>query len=342
MPLFVWSIYATSIILVLATPVLAMALALIAIDAAFGFGIFDPALGGDPILYQHLFWFYSHPAVYIMVLPAMGVISELVAAFARKNLLSYTAVAVSTIGIALVGFLTWGHHMFTAGMSGFDVAIFGLLSMLVAIFSAIKVFVWVGTLYGGSIALEVPMLYALSFLFLFSVGGMTGVALASTSLDLHWHDTYFVVGHFHLIMVSGTLTALLAAWHYWLPKMFGRMYPRRVAVVAWALVTAGLAATFLAQLALGNAGMPRRYATYPARFEALHVASTLGSWVLAAGLFLTLAYLVRAIFRGPAAADPWGSLGFEWRTTSPPPAHNWDEPLAVDGAPHEYWREDPP
>ncbi|HVP30672.1 MAG TPA: cbb3-type cytochrome c oxidase subunit I [Myxococcota bacterium] len=342
MPLFVWSNYATSLIQILGTPVLAVTIVLVFVERVFHLGIFDPARGGDPVLFQHLFWFYSHPAVYIMVLPAMGVISELVAAFARKNLLSYTAVAVSTIGIALVGFLTWGHHMFTAGMSGFDVAIFGLLSMLVAIFSAIKVFVWVGTLYGGSIALEVPMLYALSFLFLFSVGGMTGVALASTSLDLHWHDTYFVVGHFHLIMVSGTLTALLAAWHYWLPKMFGRMYPRRVAVVAWALVTAGLAATFLAQLALGNAGMPRRYATYPARFEALHVASTLGSWVLAAGLFLTLAYLVRAIFRGPAAADPWGSLGFEWRTTSPPPAHNWDEPLAVDGAPHEYWREDPP
>jgi cytochrome c oxidase subunit 1 len=318
-----------------------MTLALVALDRLLGFGMFDPALGGDPILYQHLFWFYSHPAVYIMVLPAMGVVSELISAFARKNLLSYEAAAWSVLGIAFVGFLTWGHHMFVAGMSTFDVAVFGLLSMLVAIFSAIKVFVWVGTLYQGSISLEAPMLYALSFLFLFSVGGMTGVALASTSLDVHWHDTYFVVGHFHLIMVSGTLTAFLGAWHYWFPKMFGRMYPRGLARIAWALVTAGLIGTFMTQLLLGNAGMPRRYATYPPRFQVLHVISTLGSWVLAAGLLLTLAYLLRALVRGPAAEDPWESRGFEWRTASPPPPHNWDAPLHVTYPPHQYWREEP-
>ena len=341
MPLFVWTLYGTSIILVLATPVLGMTLLLVAIDHAFAFGIFDPAHGGDPILYQHLFWFYSHPAVYIMILPAMGVISETVSAFSRKNSLSYKAIALSTLGIAFAGFLTWGHHMFTSGMSSFDVAVFGILSMLVAIFSAIKVFVWIGTLYRGSISFDAPMLYLVSFLFLFSVGGMTGVALASTSLDVHWHDTYFVVGHFHLIMVSGTLTAFLCAFHYWFPKMFGRMYSRRAAVLGWLLVSTGLALTFLPQLALGNAGMPRRYATYPPRFQTLHVLSTLGALVLASGLVLTLGYLLWALVRGARAENPWNSRGFEWRTPSPPPVHNWERPLVVDDAPHQYWREDP-
>jgi cytochrome c oxidase subunit 1 len=338
MPLFVWSIYATSIILVLATPVLGMALLLIFADHAFALGIFDPALGGDPILYQHLFWFYSHPAVYIMILPAMGVVSEVVCAFARKAILSYKAVALSSLGIAFVGFLTWGHHMFTAGMSVFDAGIFGALSMCVAIFSAIKVFVWVGTLYRGSIALRTPMLYFFLFLFLFSFGGMTGVALASTSLDVHWQDTYFVVAHFHFIMVGGTLTAYLAGLHYWLPKMSGRMYPERLASVATLLVATGFIVTFTPQFLLGNAGMPRRYATYPAQYQALNVISTVGSWALAAGLLVTVAYLLWSLRWGPRADNPWGSEGFEWLTTSPPPTHNFAEPPVIAHPPHEYWR----
>jgi cytochrome c oxidase subunit 1 len=342
LPLFVWNLYATSWILVLATPVLAMALLLIAVDRLFGMGVFDPALGGDPILYQHLFWFYSHPAVYIMILPGMGIINEVVCAMSHKNPLSYRALAFSSLGIAGVGFLTWGHHMFVSGMSALDVGIFGVLSMLVAIFSAIKVAVWTGTLYRGSIALEAPTLYLFAFLFLFSFGGMTGVALASGSVDVHWHDTYFVVGHFHLVMVSGTLTAFLGGLHYWLPKLCGRMYPRGNAALAALLVFFGFVFTFFPQLLLGNAGMPRRYATYPPQYQVLHVISTLGSWVLAAGLLLALSGLVYGWLCGPPADNPWDSRGFEWAAPSPPPTHNFEAPLVVHEAPHQYWKEELP
>jgi cytochrome c oxidase subunit 1 len=316
-----------------------MTLLLVTVDHAFRLGIFDPALGGDPILYQHIFWFYSHPAVYIMILPAMGVISEVVQTFARKEIFSYGAVVVASLGIAFIGFLTWGHHMFTAGMSAFDAAAFGALSMFVAVFSAIKVFTWVATLYRGSIALEVPLLYLFGFLFLFSIGGMTGVAQASTSLDVHWHDTYFIVAHFHFIMVGGTMMGFLAALHYWFPKMFGRLYPRRWSIVAAFLVFAGFVITFSPQFWLGNAGMPRRYHSYPPEYQPLHVVSTVGSWAIAAGLVLTLAYLLYALKWGARAdANPWGSLSFEWNTPSPPPRHNYDEAPIITGRPHEYWR----
>jgi len=337
LPLFVWTVYATSIIIVLATPVLGITVLLVAADHALGLGMFDPAHGGDPILFQHLFWFYSHPAVYIMILPAMGVITESVATFARKNLFSYGAMVVATLGIAFIGFLTWGHHMFTAGMSTFDVAAFGALSMFVAIFSAIKVFNWVATLYGGAIAVSVPLLYVFGFLFLFSVGGMTGVAQASTSLDVHWHDTYFVVAHFHFIMVGGTMMAFLAALHYWFPKMFGRRYPERWAVAATMLVIGGFILTFSPQFWLGNAGMPRRYHTYPAEYQALHVISTAGSWAIAGGLVMTLVYLVVSLWRGrPAGANPWGSASFEWLTPSPPPRENYATPPRIDRGPYDY------
>ncbi len=339
MPLFVWSIYATSIIQVLATPVLGMALTLVALDNVFRLGIFEPELGGDPVLYQHLFWFYSHPAVYIMILPAFGVISETVFAFSRKNPITYRAIAYSSLGIAFVGFLTWGHHMFVAGMSAFDVGVFSVLSMLVGIFSAIKVFAWVGTMYRGSILFATPMAYLFAFLFLFGIGGMTGIAVATTSLDVHWHDTYFVVAHFHFIMVGAVITAFLAALHYWFPKMFGRLYPERWGLLAAALVFTGFVLTFAPQFLLGNAGMPRRYADYPQRYQTLHVLSTGGSWLIGLGILVTLVYLLWALRRGPIAGpNPWGSRGFEWNTPSPPPKHNYRETPVITHGPHEYFR----
>jgi cytochrome c oxidase subunit 1 len=317
LPLFVWAIYATSIILVLATPVLGLDLLLVAADHWLRMGLFDPSTGGDPVLFEHLFWFYSHPAVYIMILPAMGVISEVVCTFAHRPPAWYGAIVASTLGIALVGFLTWGHHMFVAGMSTFDAGMFGLLSMLVAVFSAVKIFTWAGTLSSGRLTIAVPLLYVYTFFFLFVFGGMSGVAVASTSLDVHWHDTYFVVAHFHFIMVGGTLTGFLAALHYWFPKLTGRMYSERWGRVAWLAVSAGFVLTFTPQFLLGNAGMPRRYATYPARFQELHVLSTCGAMILGAGMTLTLAVLVAGALRGRRAGpNPWRSMSFEWR--SPP------------------------
>jgi cytochrome c oxidase subunit 1 len=337
MPLFVWTIYGTSLIQVLATPVLALTLLLLGVDQAFDWGIFDPARGGDPVLYQHLFWFYSHPAVYIMILPAMGVISECVSTFSRKNPLSYEAIVWATVGIALVGFLTWGHHMFTSGMSVFDAGAFGLLSMFVAIFSAIKVFTWTGTLYRGSISLKTPLLYVFAFLFLFVFGGMTGVAVATTSLDVHWQDTYFVVAHFHFIMVGGTLTAYLAALHYWFPKVTGRMYPERLGVLSAAGVFGGFLLTFVPQFLLGNMGMPRRYHNYPEAMQPLHVLSTAGAYVLSLGLLTTLGYLAWAVRRGERVGEnPWGSASYEWRTASPPPPHNFEGPPPFERDPYDY------
>jgi cytochrome c oxidase subunit 1 len=339
LPLFVWSIYATSIIQVLATPVLGMTLVLVALDHTWKFGLFDPNVGGDPILYQHLFWFYSHPAVYIMILPAMGVMSEVVSTFARKNPFSYNGIVISSLGIAFVSFLTWGHHMFTAGMSTLDVGVFGILSMFVAIFSAIKVFSWAGTLYRGSISLTTPMLYFFEFLFLFGVGGTTGVALASTSLDVHWQDTYFVVAHFHFVMVGGTLTGFLAALHYWFPKMFGRRYPEKLGIVGALLVFMGFLGTFVPQFLLGNAGMPRRYYDYPARFHTLNALSTMGSWSFGGGLTIVLAYLIWSLRRGaPAAANPWHSRCFEWDVASPPLAENYAQPPVFTRHPYDYYR----
>ncbi len=337
MPLFVWSIYGTSIIQTLATPVLALSLCVVGLDHWFDWGVFDPARGGDPVLYQHLFWFYSHPAVYIMILPAMGVIAEVVPTFSHHNIASYKAIAYSTLGIAFVGFGTWGHHMFVAGMSVFDAGAFGVLSMLVAIFSAIKVFTWTLTMRHGAVVVRTPLVYFFAFLFLFVFGGMTGVAVATQALDVHWHDTYFVVAHFHFIMVGGTLTGWLAALHYWFPKMTGRMYPERAGVTGATLVFIGFFMTFFPQFLLGNGGMPRRYYYYDPAYQPLHVISTVGSWVLGGAFLWTATYLVIAAFRGPLAGDnPWDSRSYEWFTSSPPPKHNFFHEPEFKLDPYDY------
>jgi cytochrome c oxidase subunit 1 len=341
-PLFVWAIYGTSLIQVLATPVLGAALALVAIEHAFGFGLFDPAMGGDPILMQHLFWFYSHPAVYIMVLPAMGVISDVICGLSRKNIFGYWAVAGSTLGIALVGFFVWGHHMFVSGQSTFAGGAFGILTMLVGIFTAIKVFNWVGTIYGGAIQFNAAYAYVLGFLFFLIFGGMTGIALATMSLDVHWHDTYFVVAHFHFIMVGATIMGFMAALHYWFPKITGKMMNDTTGIIGAVFVFFGFCATFIPQFLLGNAGMPRRYYSYPVEFEQLNVLSTAGASVLGMGMVLVLINLLVGLFsKHKAPANPWGSRGVEWLTASPPSPHNYEKIPEFFGEPHDYRSEDP-
>jgi cytochrome c oxidase subunit 1 len=337
MPLFVWAIYATSIIQVLATPVIGLTTLLVGIEKVGGFGLFDPGRGGDPVLMQHLFWFYSHPAVYIMVLPAMGVISEAIAAFSRKNIFGYKMIAYSSLGIAFVGFFAWGHHMFVSGQSTFDDGAFAVISMLVGVFTAIKVFNWVGTLYRGAIHVSAPFIYVCGFLFFIVFGGMTGIAVATVSLDVHWHDTYYVVAHFHFIMVGAVIMAFLTAIHYWFPKMFGKMYHEGWAMVAAVFIVLGFNATFIPQFLLGNAGMPRRYYMYPDRFTALNVASTTGSTLLAFGFIIIAIYLIYALMRGAIAGDnPWHSKGYEWLTSSPPIKENFEHTLEYPEEPHTY------
>jgi cytochrome c oxidase subunit 1 len=335
--LFVWAIYATSIIQVLATPVIGLTVMLVGIEKVGHFGLFDPSRGGDPVLFQHMFWFYSHPAVYIMVLPSMGVVSEAIAAFSRKNIFGYKMIAYSSLGIAFVGFFAWGHHMFVSGQSSLDNGAFAAISMLVGVFTAIKVFNWVATLYRGSIAVKTPLIYICGFLFFVVFGGMTGIAVATVSLDVHWHDTYFVIAHFHFIMVGAVIMAFLIALHYWFPKMFGRMYHEGWGMVAASLIVLGFNATFIPQFLLGNAGMPRRYYIYPERYQALNVASTAGASLLAFGFIIILAYLIYALVRGPIAGDnPWDSRGYEWMTTSPPPKHNFDVTPVITQDSHSY------
>ncbi|MGO8969054.1 MAG: cbb3-type cytochrome c oxidase subunit I [Myxococcaceae bacterium] len=337
LPLFIWALYGTAIIQVLATPVIGLVALLVAAESAFGFGFFDPARGGDPVLFQHLFWFYSHPAVYIMVLPAMGVISETISAYSRKNIFGYSMIAGSSLGIAFVGFFAWGHHLFTSGQSAFDAGAFSVISMLVGVFTAIKVFNWVGTLYKGAISFTAPFAYICGFLFFLVFGGMTGIALATVSLDIHWQDTYFVVAHFHFIMVGAVIMGFLAGLHYWFPKMFGRTYHEGWALVSAALIVLGFNATFIPQFLLGNAGMPRRYYEYPERFQALNVASTAGASLLAFGFIIVAIYLGFALRYGPVAGpNPWGSRGYEWMTPSPPPTENFDVTPTYEHPPHDY------
>src|SRR5437899_1558650 len=337
LPLFVWAMYATSIVILLATPVLAITLTMLMIERTIGVGIFDPALGGDPVLYQHMFWFYSHPAVYIMILPAMGVASEVVAAFTRKKIFGYRFVAFSSLGIAFLGFLVWAHHMFVAGISMYSAMIFSFLSFAVAVPSAIKVFNWTATLYRASVSWQTPMMYIMGFIGLFTIGGVTGLFLAALGLDVHVTDTYFVVAHFHYVMVGGTVMAYLAGMHYWWPKITGRMYPEWWARLAALLVFVGFNLTFFPQFVLGYLGMPRRYHAYAPEFQVLNVMSTAGASILAVGYMLPLVYLLWSLrFGRKAGTNPWGAVGLEWTTSSPPPKDNFHETPVVTWEAYDY------
>jgi cytochrome c oxidase subunit 1 len=337
MPLFVWAHYATSLIQVLGTPVVAVTIILVFCERVFHIGIFDPALGGDPVLFQHLFWFYSHPAVYIMVLPAMGVMSELISTFSRKPVFGYHFVAGSSMAIAVFGFIVWGHHLFVSTQSVYAGMVFSFLSYAVAIPSAIKVFNWTATLYKGSISFETPMLYAFGFIGLFTMGGLTGLFLASLGIDVHVTDTYFVVAHFHYIMVGGTIMAFLGGLHFWWPKISGRMYSEGWAKLSAAIVFVGFNLTFFPQFILGYLGMPRRYHVYPPEFQVLHVMSTLGASILAVGYLMPMVYLVYSYKYGPLAGpNPYAATGLEWKTASPPPLHNFDELPVVTHEAYDY------
>ena len=325
MPLLLWALYATAIIQILATPVLAITLLLLIAERVIGIGIFDPALGGDPVLYQHFFWFYSHPAVYIMILPAMGVISELIGVYCHKPVFGYKFIAVSSIAIALGGFLVWGHHMYTSGQGATANIIFSVISLSIAVPSAIKVFNWLATMYKGSIALKTPMLYALTFIWVFTIGGLTGLFLALPATDIHLHDTYFVVAHFHYVMVGGSLFAFLGGLFHWWPKMTGKLYKENWGRWAWALIFIGFNATFFVQFPLGTQGMPRRYADYLPQYEIYHKISTIGSYVMAVGMLWLATCLIQSLLRGrPAPGNPCGGSTLEWRCSSPPPPHNFD------------------
>ena len=334
LPLFIWAMYATSIIILLGTPVIAITIALLALERLLHVGIFDPRLGGDPLLFQHLFWFYSHPAVYIMVLPGMGVVSELISCFSKKRVFGYSFIAFSSMAIAVISFLVWGHHLFVTGQSIYAGLIFSALSFLVAIPSAVKVFNWTATLYKGSISYDAPMLYALGFIGLFTMGGLTGMFLASLATDVHLNGTYFIVAHFHYIMVGGTVMAYLGGIHFWWPKISGRMYSEGWARFAAFVIFVGFNLTFFPQFMLGYLGMPRRYAYYPPEFQVLNVMSSAGASILGIGYLIPLVYLVYSLRYGPvASANPWGAKGLEWRTSSPPPTENFEvTPIVTEEA----------
>ena len=337
LPLFVWSHYAASIIMVLGTPVLAITLFMLFLDTAFGFGFFDAARGGDPVLFQHLFWFYSHPAVYIMILPSMGVMSELFTCFSRKRIFGYEFVACSSLAIAILGFLVWGHHMFVSSQSIYAGIVFSILTYLVAIPSAVKVFNWTATMFRGSISWDTPMLYAIGFIGLFLIGGLTGLFLANMGLDVHVHDTYFVVAHFHYVMVGGVVMGFLGGIHFWWPKMFGRMYPEFWAKISALLVFVGFNLTFLPQFILGYLGMPRRYHFYPDEFQMLNIFSTAGASILGVGYLLPMFYMTWSLKYGKKApANPWNARGLEWSIQSPPSQHNFHDTPTVTQEAYAY------
>jgi cytochrome c oxidase subunit 1 len=337
MPLFLWAIYATSIVQVLATPVLAITLLLLFMERWLHIGIFDPTLGGDPVLFQHFFWFYSHPAVYIMILPGMGIISELIAVHSHRRIFGYRAIAFSSVALALIGFLVWGHHLFVAGQSTLAATIFSFLTFAVAIPSGIKVFNWISTMWKGSISLKAPMLYAMAFMFLFSIGGLTGLFLGMLSIDIHLHDTYFVVAHFHYVMMGGTVIAFVGGLHHWWPKMTGKMYDEKLAALACAFIFVGFNATFFTQFILGSRGMPRRYYNYLDQFQPLHQFSTFGSWLIGIGFILVAVCFAKSLRSGEKAPmNPWGGKSLEWTTQSPPITENFAETPRVTAGPYDF------
>jgi len=337
LPLFIWAHYAYSIIVILGTPVIAITIVMLALERVFRLGFFDPALGGDPVLFQHFFWFYSHPAVYIMILPSMGVINEIVTCFSRKRIFGYSFVAASSLTIALLGFLVWGHHMFVSSQSVFAGLVFSVLSFLVAIPSAVKVFNWTATLYKGSISFQTPMLYVFGFLGLFTIGGLTGLMLACLGIDVHVHDTYFIVAHFHYIMVGGTVMGYLGGLHFWWPKITGRMYPEWWGRLSALIIFVGFNLTFFPQFIVGYLGMPRRYHAYPAEFQVLNVMSTAGASILGVGYLIPLVYLIWSMRYGKVApANPFGATGLEWQTASPPPTENFATPPVVTEEAYAY------
>ena len=341
LPLFVWAHYATSMIQVLGTPVIAVTMFLLVLERGFHIGFFDPAYGGDPVLFQHMFWFYSHPAVYIMILPSMGVVTEIITTFSSKKPFGYTFIAFSSVAIAVFGFIVWGHHLFVSGQSVYAGMVFSILSYVVAIPSAIKVFNWTATMYKGSVRITTPMLYALGFIGLFTIGGLTGLFLASLGMDVHLTDSYFVIAHFHYVMVGGAIMGFLGGIHYWWPKIFGRMYDEGWSKISAIIVFVGFNLTFFPQFLLGYMGMPRRYHVYPPEFQVLNVLSSAGASILGVGYLIPFCYLLWSLKYGPPAPpNPWGATGLEWQTASPPPTENFEVTPVVTQEVYTYTKEE--
>lgn len=340
LPLFTWTLYATSWVQVLATPVLAITLLLLVLERAFGIGFFDPVKGGDPLMFEHLFWIYSHPAVYVMILPAMGIISEIVPTFSHKTVFGYKAIVFSGLSIAVLGYVVWGHHMFTSGMSDISRLVFSFITFFVAVPSGIKVFNWIATMYKGSVEVKPPLLYAFAFIFLFSIGGLTGLVNSAVATNIHIHGTYFIVAHFHYTMFGGAGFAFFAGLHYWFPKMFGRMYSVRISTAACIILFTGFNILYFPMFLLGWQGLPRRYYDYPPQFHGDNLISTVGSWVLASGLLIMFWNLATALFKGEKAGDnPWDGTTLEWQVASPPPAENFEEIPVVTRGPYSRERE---